>query len=93
MPPRPLGRSGVPNTDFDPTKQQRQVLDVLCDEYQVNPRRIRDVTGLERQRVNDALNALENAGWIEKPTRGLYRLGYDGEGEGEREIRHVDDDR
>ncbi|QKY20740.1 hypothetical protein B4589_010245 [Halolamina sp. CBA1230] len=48
-------------------------------------------TGLERQRVNDALNALENAGWIEKPARGLYRLVYDGEGKVEQEIRHVDD--
>lgn len=84
------GRSGVPNTNFDPSKQQRQVLDVLREEYQVNPRRIRDVTGLERQRVNDALNALENAGWVEKPARGLYRLVYDGEGHVEQEIHHVD---
>ena len=67
------------NEDFDPSKQQRQVLNVLRDEYQVNPRRIRDVTGLERQRVNDALNALENAGWIDKPARGLYRLVYNGD--------------
>jgi DNA-binding MarR family transcriptional regulator len=69
----------VVNRDFSPTKQQRRVLDVLREEYQVNPRRIRDVTGIERQRVNDALGALENAGWIEKRSRGLYRLVYNGD--------------
>ncbi|WP_254526024.1 MarR family transcriptional regulator [Natrinema caseinilyticum] len=72
-------RFNMANKNFDPSKQQRQVLDVFCDEYQVNPRRIRDNTGLERQRVNDALTALENAGWVEKRARGLYRLLYDGE--------------
>ncbi|WP_141551655.1 helix-turn-helix domain-containing protein [Natrinema sp. CBA1119] len=72
-------RFNVANKKFDPSKQQRQVLDVFRDEFQVNPRRIRDITGLERQRVNDALNALENAGWVEKQARGLYRLVYDGE--------------
>jgi len=75
----PTGRSDVVNENFDPSGNQRKVLNVLRDEYQVNPRRIRDVTGLERQRVNDALNALENAGWVEKPARGLYRVVYDGE--------------
>ena len=75
------------NKRFDPSKQQQQVLDVFCEEYQVNPRRIRDLTGLERQRVNDALNALENAGWIEKQARGLYRLVYDGECYVRQEIR------
>lgn len=69
----------VVNRDFDPSGQQRTVLNVFRDEFQVNPRRIRDVTGLEKQRVNDALRSLDDAGWIEKPTRGLYRLVYDGE--------------
>ena len=81
----------VANQSFDPSKQQRQVLNVFRDEYQVNPRRIRDVTGLERQRVNDALNALENAGWIEKRARGLYRLIYDEESYVTQEIRHKKD--
>lgn len=81
----------MPNKNFDPSKQQRRVLNVLQDEYQVNPRRIRDVTGLERQRVNDALNALENAGWIEKPARGLYRLVYDGDGFVQQEITYTDE--
>jgi len=68
------------------------VLNVFRDEYQVNPRLIRDLTGLERQRVNDALGALENAGWIEKRTRGLYRLQYAGDGYVAMEIRHKDRD-
>lgn len=69
----------VVNRDFDPTRQQRQVLDVFREEYQVNPRRIRDVTGLPKQRVNDALGSLQDAGWIDQVTRGLYRLVYDGD--------------
>ncbi|QLH77437.1 MarR family transcriptional regulator [Halosimplex rubrum] len=81
------------NKNFEPTGQQRQVLNVFRDEYQVNPRLIRDVTGLERQRVNDALSALGNAGWIEKRTRGLYRLVYDGEGYVTVELRHKERDR
>lgn len=72
-------QSTVVNRDFDPSDQQRRVLNVFRDEYQVNPRRIRDVTGLKRQRVNDALGSLTDAGWVESVTRGLYRLVYDGE--------------
>lgn len=85
-------RLPVANQDFDPTKQQRQTLDVFKNEYQVNPRLIRDITGLERQRVNEALNSLEDAGWIEKRCRGLYRLVYDGDGYVEQEIRRTNDD-
>lgn len=67
------------NENFDPSKQEREVLNVLTEEYQVNPYRIREVTRLQKQRVNDALSSLEAAGWVEKPSRGLYRLVYDGE--------------
>lgn len=81
-------RSNVANKAFSPSGQQRKVLNVFKNEYQVNPRLIRDITGLERQRVNDALSALDNAGWIEKRTRGLYRLVYDGEGYVAQEIVH-----
>lgn len=77
----------VVNEKFDPSGQQRQVLNVLRDEYQVNPRRIRDVTGLERQRVNDALSELVASGWVEKSARGLYRLEYDGDCHVEQVIR------
>lgn len=70
----------VANKNFEPEGNQRRVLNVFRDEYQLNPTLIRETTGIKRQRVNDALNALENAGWIEKRCRGLYRLVYDGEG-------------
>lgn len=79
------------NENFDPTRQQCEVLDVLRDEYQVNPRRIRDVTGLERQRVNDTLSALKNAGWVKKQARGLYQLVYDGDCYVEQEVRCIDE--
>jgi len=69
----------VPNRDFDPTEQQQEVLDVFCEEYQVNPMRIRDVTEMPKQRVNDILGSLRDAGWIKQVTRGLYRLVYDGD--------------
>lgn len=88
----PHGRSLVANQDFDPTKRQRRVLDVFKQEYQVNPRRIREVTGIEKQRVNDELDALRNAGWVEKRARGLYRLIYDGECYVEQTIHCKDDD-
>lgn len=89
---KPSGRFTVANKSFDPSGQQRKVLNVFKDEFQINPRRIRDVTGLERQRVNDALNALENAGWIEKRARGLYRLIYDGNGYVEMKIEYKERD-
>ena len=78
----------VANKSFSPTSQQQLVLDVFKYEYQVNPRWIRDVTDLERQRINEALGSLEDAGWVEKRTRGLYRLVYDGEGYVEQKIVH-----
>lgn len=78
------------NKNFTPSKQQRRVLDVLQEEYQTNPKRIRDVTGMKRQRVNDALNSLQDAGWIENPARGLYRIVYDGTGYLTQDIHHTD---
>jgi len=81
----------VPNRDFDPTEQQQKVLDVFCEEFQVNPMRIRDVTEMPKQRVNDILGSLEDAGWIEQVTRGLYRLVYDGSCLIEQEVRCRDE--
>ena len=79
MASRSSKRPPVANQDFGPTERQRHVLDVFRQEYQVNPRRIREVTGIKKQRVNDELDALMNAGWVEKRARGLYRLVYDGD--------------
>jgi|APHM01.1.fsa_nt_gi Restriction endonuclease len=68
------------------------VLNVFKDEYQLNPKLIREVTGLERQRVNEALGSLEDAGWIENRTRGLYQLVYDGEGYVDQRIVYKNDE-
>ena len=98
--PKPREPSTTPITnapsgvyqDFDPTKRQRRVLDIFKQEYQVNPRRIREATGIKKQRVNDELEALMNAGWVEKRARGLYRLVYDGECYVEQTVHCKDDD-
>jgi predicted transcriptional regulator len=91
MASQPYGRSNVANQNFDPTKRQRRVLDVFRQEYQVNPRRIREATGIKKQRVNDELDALMDAGWVEKRTRGLYRLVYNGECYVEQTVHCKDD--
>lgn len=76
------------NETFSPGQTQQTVLDVFAEEYQVNPRLIRDQTDINRQRVNDVLNALENAGWVEKRCHGLYRLVYDGTGFVDQQLRY-----
>ena len=70
----------VVNKNFTPEGNQRKVLNVFRDEFQVNPTLLRETTGLKRQRVNDAIRSLQDAGWVEKRGRGLYRLVYDGDG-------------
>ena len=79
MATRPYGRDTVANQNFEPTKRQRRVLDVFREEYQTSPYRIREITGIEKQRLNEELDSLTDAGWVAKVTRGLYRLEYDGE--------------
>ncbi len=61
------------NEDYEPNSRDVQVLDVL-HEGRANPKWIREETGLKKQRVNDALERLQNAGWVNKLTRGLYEL-------------------
>jgi len=62
------------NPNFEPTENQEQVLDVFKDETRANPLRVRDVTGMEKQRVNDALGSLVDAGWVRRVNRGLYEF-------------------
>ena len=64
----------VVNENFEPTGQQEKVLSVLKDEQRVNPMRVRDATGFEKQRVNDALSSLVDAGWVRRVNRGLYEF-------------------
>lgn len=62
------------NEDYEPSENQEEVLQVFKEEKRVNPLRVRDVTGLEKQRVNDALQSLVAAGWVRKVNRGLYEF-------------------
>lgn len=67
----------VVNEDFQPSTNQEQVLGVLKEEHRANPKRIQEVTGLKRQRINEALGRLEAAGWVRQVTRGLYEFNED----------------
>lgn len=68
------------NREYDPTEQDEKVLEVLKD-GRANPMLLREESGLEKQRVNDALTRLTSAGWVRKVTRGLYELVDDPRGE------------
>lgn len=61
------------NRDYEPTEHDEQVIGVL-KEGRANPMYLREQTGLSKQRVNDALQRLQSAGWVRKVTRGLYEL-------------------
>ena len=69
-----MSMGAVVNESFEPTPQQERVLDVFKREQRANPLRVRDVTGMEKQRVNDALGSLVDAGWVRRVNRGLYEL-------------------
>lgn len=67
------------NEDFNPTENQAAVLRVFEQYYQTSPGQIQEFTDLKKQRVNDVLGSLVDAGWITKPSRGLYQLIYNGD--------------
>lgn len=58
--------------DYEPDDRERAVLDVFREEGRANPMRVRDVTDLRKQYVNDALNQLQKLGVVQKLNRGLY---------------------
>lgn len=66
--------ASVVNETFDPTENQEQVLGVFKEEHRANPLRVREATGLSKQRVNDALGSLVDAGWVRRVNRGLYEF-------------------
>lgn len=76
-----MSMADVVNETFEPTDRQDRVLDVFKEGREsggpwgyANPLRIRRETGGRKQRVNDALGSLVDAGWIENVNRGLYRF-------------------
>lgn len=62
------------NESFEPTERQESILSVFKEEHRANPMRVRDVTGLEKQRVNEDLGSLVDAGWVRRVNRGLYEF-------------------
>ena len=58
--------------DYEPDENEQAVLEVVREEFRVNPMRVRDQTDLRKQYVNDALRQLQKAGVIRKVNRGLY---------------------
>ena len=64
------------NPNFEPDEDTEAVLAVLKD-GRSNPRHIMNETGLEKGRVEYCLRRLTDAGWIERPARGLYEYAED----------------
>jgi DNA-binding MarR family transcriptional regulator len=89
------GRENV-NRDYTPSTHEERVLEVCKDGREkdepwgfTTPSRVAERFGIPRQRVNEAVNQLEAAGWIEQVEeegtliRGLYRLVEDPRGHSE----------
>jgi len=74
------------NEGYDPSKYEERVLQVLKEGRETDdhpwgyttPSRVAERFNLPRQRINEAINQLEAAGWVEQveendsPIRGLY---------------------
>lgn len=62
------------NTNHEPSADEEVVLEVLKGQPggRANAMLVREQSDLSKQRVNTALKQLQAAGWVEKPTRGLY---------------------
>lgn len=61
------------NERFDPSDDAEAVLSVL-KEGRANPKHLMNETGLEKGEVEYALRRLRDAGWISRPSRGLYEF-------------------
>lgn len=70
------------NEDYSPSNDQESILEHLS-EGRVTPRHLKDVTDLNDQQINYALNQLMAAGWVRKVSRGLYELVEDPRGKDE----------
>ena len=74
-------RPKMVNEAYSPGENEQAILAVLKEGRdanqpwgRANPLFLREETGLNKQQVNYALNQLIAAGWIKKPTEGLYEL-------------------
>ena len=59
-----------------PSKEEEDILDILKFD-RANPRYIMNETGLDKGRVEYCLRRLTDAGWVERPARGLYEFSED----------------
>ena len=66
--------STMVNPNYDPDDEiEERVLSVLKQEGRATPFLIREELGdVRKEYVNDRLDNLIRAGWVEKRTRGLY---------------------
>ncbi|WP_241431938.1 helix-turn-helix domain-containing protein [Natrialba chahannaoensis] len=78
----------VVNELYQPTEKDEQVLEALKDGRdsdepwgRANPRWLMDQTGLSKSNVEFCLRSLHDAGWVRRPSRGLYELVEDPRGE------------
>lgn len=69
------------NEDFEPSNRQERLLAVLTDGRKsgdpwgyATVKRFTEETDIRKQYVNRAVRGLVDAGWVEKPYRGLYRF-------------------
>jgi len=65
------------NPNHEPSENEEAVLAVLKDQpgSRANAMLLREeLDDVSKQQINDALNQLQAAGWVEKVTRGLYDL-------------------
>ena len=77
-----LQTRGVVNEDFDPDDRQEAILRLLKSGRDdglpwgyATVKRCHEETDIEKkQYVNRAMDGLVDAGWVEKPYRGLYRF-------------------
>lgn len=73
--------TSMPNEDFEPTEACDRVLDIFKEGRdtphpwgRANPRYIIDKTGMDKPNVEYQLRRLNDAGWIQKVSRGLYEF-------------------
>ena len=71
-----MSSATMANENFQPGEDAEDVLNVLKT-GRANPRYIMNETGLDKGRVEYCLRRLTDAGWVERPARGLYEFSED----------------
>lgn len=61
------------NEDYEPSELDEEILEI-AKEGRVTPYLLRQETGKSKQIINNRLNRLTAAGWMQKVTKGLYEF-------------------